>query len=58
MKVIRADELSQHVYLIISGQARMLGQSAENNELITIDKVEKGSTFGWVGVLRVSHVKQ
>ena len=51
-RIIRADELSQHVYLIISGQARMLGQSAENNELITIDKVGKGSTFGWVGVLR------
>ena len=47
-----ADELSQHVYLIISGPTECLGSLHENNELITIDKVGKGSTFGWVGVLR------
>ena len=51
-RIIRSDELSQHIYLIINGNARLLAQSTENNELITISKAGEGYTFGWVGIFR------
>lgn len=51
-RIIRSDELSQHMYLIIKGQVRLLVQSTENNELITISKEGEGYTFGWVGIFR------
>ena len=40
------------MYLIIKGQVRLLVQSTENNELITISKEGEGYTFGWVGIFR------
>ena len=51
-RIIRSDELSQHMYLIIKGQVRLLVQSTENNELITVSKEGEGYTFGWVGIFR------
>ena len=52
--ILRADELPQHLSLIISGKVRLLGNSPKTKEPITLDKRGSGQLMGWASLLRGS----
>ena len=52
--ILRADELPQHLSLVISGKVRLLGNSPKTKEPITLDKRGSGQLMGWSSLLRGS----
>ena len=51
-RLCRLDELPSFVYIILNGTVRLLVESQENNELITLEKRGSGQLIGWVSLLR------
>lgn len=52
--ILRNDHLLGRVYLIINGRIRLLTQSVENGEPLTLDFRGRGQLVGWASLLRGS----
>ena len=50
--VLRSDQLPSRLYLFISGRIRLLTQSFQTREPLTLDLRGSGQLVGWVSVLR------
>ena len=50
--LLRPGDLNAHIFLILSGEARLLGISPDNQSCITLGKKGKGQLLGWNNLLR------
>ena len=50
--LLRPGDLNAHIFLILSGEARLLGISPDNQSSITLGKKGKGQLLGWNNLLR------
>ena len=50
--LLRAEETSKYVYLIVEGKIRIVGIDLRTDDIETIELCGPGQSIGWVGVLR------
>lgn len=53
-RLLRPDEMSPYVYLVLDGDVRIIGLLPDGKEQITIGKRSAGQLLGWVNILRGS----
>ena len=50
--ILRPDELSSRIYLVIEGKIRILAKSASTKEALTLSLKGPGQLIGWLSLLR------
>lgn len=50
--LLRAEETSKYIYLVIEGRIRIVGKDFRTDDIETIELCGPGQSIGWVGVLR------
>ena len=50
--IVRPDQFSERIYIVISGEVRYLYAPIEYNNTRTLDKRGRGQLLGWVSLLR------
>lgn len=51
-RLLRPDELNNYLYLVLSGEVRLIAYSDESNGQISLDKRGTGQLLGWVSLVR------
>ena len=52
--VLRPDEISKDIFLVINGKVRLLAKSQASGETVTLGLRGSGQLLGWVSLLRAS----
>ena len=52
--ILRPDELSKNIFLVINGKVRLLGRKADTKETFTLSLRGSGQLLGWVSLLRAA----
>ena len=50
--LLRAEEATKYIYLIVEGRIRIVGKDLRTEDIETIELCGPGQSIGWVGVLR------
>ena len=50
--ILQSDKISNRIYIVLSGNIRLLSQKVSTDEIITLDKRGPGQIIGWISLLR------